>query len=705
MIDVLQALIEAISESDNEIGGLRITRLATQTNEGDTSVTVETTVGFADSGRIGIDGISYGYTGRSPTSFTGITNTFNGLSTPGVQQSHSPFTAVIDLNEQFSAIDLLRGGFLVETAVDEDLTTLGRNFGVLRSPFLTDDERFRQVIQALAYNPRGTEFGLDVLLSALVGTENFEIIQDVTRPGEVFIALAEGAANEDLFQGKAWLTDEVDVVPGTGTITQLTLPKTPITVTRVQFAPVPAIGFVGGESPEDPVWERVLGQPEVPVFDQTFGAPTYQLLTNETRIALRPNQGFGDGISLRSSIRLDAESILYAKVEFAFTVYEKSADQFSFSFITNESAGFRFRVNESTANTFEIRYGASTIDTGVAFDNDYHVVELIKPDASADHFVTFDGVVFPVEPVASGIGPGSVFRLDLNAGPTGPTPTEIGFREVVFQVSGGRDYSIFKESGVLRTNPNLIETATLSFVGKENHQVILGKQNPEFPLNNGDGVFFIDTVNTPNEATVRLGDEYFGDGVGFTVFGQNGRLFFPLGFLSWPRDDGLIIRISGSQNATINSTDYIINQMFDPVTGEDLATIVQGLRQVNSYPVQQVSVSPAFPLVGETGLTLQVVPNFSGVSTTDLTKAREVSIAGNDITIPQGITADANSVVRVSFTTQLSGQLLASDVANDLVTTSPLQYTYYPFYVSDPFGAIRAYVQAITAAGVIPTFL
>ena len=61
-------------------------------------------------------------------------------------------------------------------------------------------------------------------------------------------------------------------------------------------------------------------------------------------------------------------------------------------------------------------------------------------------------------------------------------------------------------------------------------------------------------------------------------------------------------------------------------------------------------------------------------------------------------------VLRVAYSEVLSAQVLLNNtIINDLVSAGPPKvYRYYPFYLSDPGGFIRRYIDLITAAGVIP---
>jgi hypothetical protein len=75
-------------------------------------------------------------------------------------------------------------------------------------------------------------------------------------------------------------------------------------------------------------------------------------------------------------------------------------------------------------------------------------------------------------------------------------------------------------------------------------------------------------------------------------------------------------------------------------------------------------------------------------------------------TIPLVAALGARLAVVVNAPTVLSAQALVdADVENGLVSEAPLVYDYYPFYVTDPLGFVRTYIDMITSAGVIPEWL
>ena len=187
---LLQALTGIIGESDNLIGGTFYTRLTALVPVGGTTFHVESTKDWATIGKFAVDGVVYHYTGKTNLTFTGITYVYGGTSVPGAYKIHSKNSPVLDLNRDRTALENVRRATLIDYAEGEDLNAIGRRLSVPRLPYLLTDDDFREVVKAIAYNPRGTLYGLELALDALVGAGNYTIYEDVIRyRGTVFIQI------------------------------------------------------------------------------------------------------------------------------------------------------------------------------------------------------------------------------------------------------------------------------------------------------------------------------------------------------------------------------------------------------------------------------------------------------------------------------------------------------------------------------------
>ncbi|RYF03255.1 MAG: hypothetical protein EOO77_31365, partial [Oxalobacteraceae bacterium] len=216
---ILQGVTQAAGEALNTFGGLRSTRLSRASAKGDEIVHVERTAGLPDSGKVAIDGIPYSYGSVSDGVLSKIAFTHGGNPVSGTAAAHKRGTQVIDLSGQYSGLDLVKRALFVDTAEGEYLSALGRNLGVLRIPALSDDDQFRELIKVLAYNPRGTIYGLILLLDALIGRDNYRITEDlITRPCEVTVTLPGALFLDAIAAGKAYLSGTAAVEATGGTL-------------------------------------------------------------------------------------------------------------------------------------------------------------------------------------------------------------------------------------------------------------------------------------------------------------------------------------------------------------------------------------------------------------------------------------------------------------------------------------------------------
>ncbi|MGI4813373.1 MAG: hypothetical protein ACRYGG_08570, partial [Janthinobacterium lividum] len=204
---ILEGVTYAAGEALNQFGGLRSTRLARQADIGDTSLHVERTYGLPDTGSVAIDGIPYSYSSLSASTLVGISYTHGGRSVQGIAALHQLGAQVTDLSGTYSSLDLVKQALFVDSAEGPDLSTLARNLGVLRIPALSDDTQFRELVKVLAYNPRGTIYGLQLVLDALIGAGNYNITEDLlAAPCQVTVSLPGALFLNSLSAGKAYLS-------------------------------------------------------------------------------------------------------------------------------------------------------------------------------------------------------------------------------------------------------------------------------------------------------------------------------------------------------------------------------------------------------------------------------------------------------------------------------------------------------------------
>ena len=189
-VGLLEGLTSAIGQELTRLGGLQSTRVQAgfPVTAGDTTIRVETTLGWESAGYFYLDSYLYKYTGitTNPTygEFTGVSYFDEVTYISGAAQDHAVLTEIMDYTRAYSAVDKMRRSFLVDYAAGIDLDTLARNIGVLRQPELeTTDSIFRNIIKAIAYSPRGTMYIIELYLDALFGVGNYRIFEDMTNAG------------------------------------------------------------------------------------------------------------------------------------------------------------------------------------------------------------------------------------------------------------------------------------------------------------------------------------------------------------------------------------------------------------------------------------------------------------------------------------------------------------------------------------------
>jgi len=191
-VGLLQAILDAIQGEDERIGGQKLTRLTATLSETEVAtMSVDTTYGFGEyddgtgNGRVLVGGEVITFTGRTPTTFTGLTR---GVGASRVRQ-HVPTSLVYDLSQNTSAIDHVRRGLFVNFAIGEDLDVIARNLGLPKCPGLSEAQ-WRAVIKATAYLAKQPLDAFRQALTALLGAGNFSIREDITDPWKVFVSVA-----------------------------------------------------------------------------------------------------------------------------------------------------------------------------------------------------------------------------------------------------------------------------------------------------------------------------------------------------------------------------------------------------------------------------------------------------------------------------------------------------------------------------------
>lgn len=150
----------------------------------ETSAVVENTLDWPSSGTLYLDGIHYRFTGKTPTTLTGLAWLDGEYFVSGAKQDHAVMDVVADWSRNYSALDTYRRSYLVEFATGVDLDIVGLNVGLLR-PVGMSDATYREVIKASAYTPRGTVYAAELALEAMLG-------ETLIQSGDRFVSSASG---------------------------------------------------------------------------------------------------------------------------------------------------------------------------------------------------------------------------------------------------------------------------------------------------------------------------------------------------------------------------------------------------------------------------------------------------------------------------------------------------------------------------------
>lgn len=702
-VGLLEALTGIFGEEHNEVGGLRLTKTNAVISATDAIFPVETTHEWPDTGKVALDGVVYYYTGKTASTFTGITHTAAGATVVGARIQHRVETTVVDLSREYSAMDLLRRGFLVNYAEGDDLSTLGRNLGVDRLPIFKDDDQFRAVIKALAYSPRGTMLALEAALEAFVGAGNFEIYEDlILYPNTVFIRIAasyfagEGSLGKAFFNPVEW--DQL-----AGSQDTLVLSREPLAVGSVILkdleelfnfetqkpsaltyeywpdeTPASAFTYAGGESEATQV--TVITDTGVELVSGAGGTVFYEML--DTQGARIENESYAEVSSLLmiptgAVIGADKNQASVSIKDGAFEV-NVGVDGSGIGLFSSTGGGFLGSTLSTALDTwYEVvvkKFGTDYVELWVNGTPISRVNYSLFVVASVDHQVEWG----------------------IRGAPS--VGMKVQVRQVGFEIKTITDYwNARGVAGSVNTaNPTRFDdTLALMTAGDVGKQLQVSGGTVASGINNGTwvissyvspGVVELQGVTHTDEATVSTGPD--------TVTVEDLEAF------TYPDDIGKTIVITGSVGA--NDGSYTITALIEPGTLTDFSTYDT---PVTGAKTNIAEVAGAPPFVPEPNLEYRLDPDFQTEVGLDWELSDASSFSGDTLTLRNGLWVNG-LVMETRYSDVLTAQLLKdTDVANEVYDAGPpVLHEYYPFYLSDFMGLIQAFIDTITAAGVIPEF-
>ncbi len=302
---LLRAMLDAIHGSDDQFGGMRMTRLIEPLLAADVSgAQVESTLGFGfetegdDDAKLLIGGevlmAETRIDGPANFRFGTLTRGLDGTVVPTV---HPPGTLVFDLSRNTSGIDHVRRGLFVETAIGPDLNVIGRNLGLKKCPGLTDAQ-WREIIKVVAYLPKQTIDAFNRALVALLGEGNFVIEERlISEPYKVFVNILVALSSDIrgrflLNSGEPQITSGLTTVSTTYTIIQ---PALSDTLTELGVLPGQTVEGHALTYPASGTGTAILG-----VFDDTVDTRRGERV-GLTNYFLPGGSASGNGITLGTS--------------------------------------------------------------------------------------------------------------------------------------------------------------------------------------------------------------------------------------------------------------------------------------------------------------------------------------------------------------------------------------------------------------------
>lgn len=175
-------------------------------------------------------------------------------------------------------------------------------------------------------------------------------------------------------------------------------------------------------------------------------------------------------------------------------------------------------------------------------------------------------------------------------------------------------------------------------------------------------------------------------------------LFDGIGQLVYPDDLGKRIQINGSEYG--DDGIYTITKIFNPVSGNDYATEhISGMARGHTCEVAGATFAT------EAELSWELLPNFVDEVGLSFEMNGAGTIAGTALTLREPLWK-TDLIMEILAIYVHSAQLLLDQNQITLVTDEgpPPTYSYYPWYVVDPLGLLRPFIDQLTAAGVVPEY-
>jgi hypothetical protein len=701
---VIEALSGAIGESDTDIGGVYMTRLRTLAPKGALTLDVENVIDWPLAGQILLDGVVYHYGSRTDTQLIGIFHMYAGALVAGTARDHSVQSVVADVNRSVTGMDLVRRAMLVDYAESDDLNALGRNLGVLRYPFLSGDDQFRDIIKAIAYTPRGTIYSLELALDAMIGAGNYEIWEDpIHYPCTVFITLIGALGISDYAVGKYYISGcERLYAP---TLTSVDLVTTPLRVGGVIMAPEDFITECRNHRPSEDVITEYDGDPGTTLWTFTGFNETADVVPSADYSTFQSSSG-GDAVLYGHKIRATITALLYLEWTLSIDALPAgAATNGNYAAVSVDDGMTRVGVGafKLSGTTYEWRFiaGNGTPISGPPAIGPFtmgtwqSVAVRRVPGQSVEMWI--DGALrLSADPALWTTGLNNTIRFGNFT--TGAGTSTFRVKQVSVAVYDATEFWDLPLAGsTAGANPTRFTAGSTPFVsgdvGKAFQILDASAVNPQG--GSAKGRYTINSFVSSAAVTLKGGAGTAAVVAGVTptrVVVEDEHAF------KYPDDLGKTITLSGSLLG--NNGTFTITALREPGTLTNFATY--GTPGIEAYT--NICEVAAATFVSETGLAWQLLPVFVNDASVDGLLSDAGSVAGTTATLRQALPYPT-AVVLARVSRVQTGQLLAdANVANYKTNESPLRYLFYPIYLSDPLGYLRQYLDQLTVAGVIPEF-
>jgi len=630
---------------------------------------------------------------------------------PKVRAPIPALSEVVDASQSYSALDKLRRAMLTAYAEGDELDRIGRRYGIQRLPAL-GDEIYRCLLQVLPYLPRGTVYGLELLLECLYPGGGWEIYEDLESfPNQVFVLLESVTGTTNISEGKTWMvptgadvTPSVDPALGgtaqgrghrerkviTGVSALTALAHTPTKVVDLLVEPYQQTLEMGVlPSAAAPVWTyvSVAGGAEVGSFAIVATGP------GQTALECTPDAASPTANGGRYSRALDRQDWVPGS-RVSFGCWWKPV-------AIGAATGYAWSV-EVDDSVVGRKYGAFWNDTGWQLGGTLadpgaitgtwsngplvigrwtriEVLRETRPNGMHEVVLYRDGKEEARANVAGFVASGG---STISFGYSGSSPAQdwtVYWDRVRVQVSSERNhFNLRRADGAFAGGgPQMSSVAGLFLSGDTGRRIRIRSgdtraqgewgvtyvsgtilslagivQADAATLETVAGLHYVDTL----DVSFRVGDVGKQIVLSGSVLGNNGTRTI-LAFVN-PRR----VRVSGAVFVNEQSVDW----QFHPYDGV---------------------TSGAFPI--QSGVDWELV-DAGTVSGTTVTPRDPFPIASGN--------------VDVQYTTIPSAQILRDEfVQNDGAAAGPPD-EYYPFYVFDVDRATRELVNSITIAGVLPAY-